>query len=532
MKLVVILDKHPQNVELIIAREMRFFHSKAAALVLVWSLCFAISLWSSGAMTGPVYSGLKIIMDDNFLFGIVGTIPLVVLVISIPCSGWFADAKFGNFKVFKNGSVILFVGSVLVSVCTLAVTSQPKFSRTSLIISASLGPLSNFVGFAGGGACLVTVFQLGLDQMPDASSLNITSYTAWFGISLFFGFWVSNSVYTIAMHCTDSVEGIQLASLLPVLCTSVVLASLYVLGKKWLIIEPQSLGTLKIFFKILKFASKHRSPIYRSAFTYWEEKIPSRIDLAKSRYGGPFTLEQVEDVKTILRLLVTFIPLWITLFGVNVYGSFYMLTNTLDIPELLNYSSCVNHVVSKFTYDPWWWSFLATFLCEILIFPCLGNRFSMSIIKRLGLIQFFLTLISVAYSVIDFIHPNEEISVWAFIAFTALSNAAFGFVIVNVMEFVCAQSPYNMRGLISGFASFTIFMFAFLGYSLSLAFTHVCSAKYCDTIQSSIGVFLTAVGFLLHFVMACCYKYRVREEGYNLHYQVEQTYEKYVSYNN
>ena len=43
---------------------------------------------------------------------------------------------------------------------------------------------------------------------------------------------------------------------------------------------------------------------YRSAFTYCEDKLPSRIDFGKTKYGGPFTTEQVEDVKTFLRLLV------------------------------------------------------------------------------------------------------------------------------------------------------------------------------------------------------------------------------------
>jgi len=48
----------------------------------------------------------------------------------------------------------------------------------------------------------------------------------------------------------------------------------------------------------------YKYPRQRSAFTYWEDKIPSRIDLAKSKYGGPFTTEQVEDVKTFFRILV------------------------------------------------------------------------------------------------------------------------------------------------------------------------------------------------------------------------------------
>ena len=41
----------------------------------------------------------------------------------------------------------------------------------------------------------------------------------------------------------------------------------------------------------------------KSAFTYCEDDLPSRTDFGKTKYGGPFTTEQMEDVKTFLRLL-------------------------------------------------------------------------------------------------------------------------------------------------------------------------------------------------------------------------------------
>ena len=54
----------------------------------------------------------------------------------------------------------------------------------------------------------------------------------------------------------------------------------------------------KIVFKVLKYSiQNNHNRRQRSAFTYWG-KEPSRIDLAKERYGGSFTHEQVENVKT------------------------------------------------------------------------------------------------------------------------------------------------------------------------------------------------------------------------------------------
>ena len=62
-------------------------------------------------------------------------------------------------------------------------------------------------------------------------------------------------------------------------------------------------------YNVLNFARKHKYPIRRSAFTYCDDELPSRIDFAMERFGGPFTTEQVEDVKTFLRMLLVFVVL-------------------------------------------------------------------------------------------------------------------------------------------------------------------------------------------------------------------------------
>ena len=75
---------------------------------------------------------------------------------------------------------------------------------------------------------------------------------------------------------------------------------------------------------------KHNVPEHRSAFTYWEDDIPCRIDLGKNKYGGPFTNEEVEDTKTFLRIL----PLLLCLFGYHLAGDGY------SAPEQLQRTSC------------------------------------------------------------------------------------------------------------------------------------------------------------------------------------------------
>ena len=63
---------------------------------------------------------------------------------------------------------------------------------------------------------------------------------------------------------------------------------------------------------MLKFAKDHTNPIRGSAFTYCENELLSRLDLGKEKYGGPFTIEQVKDIRAflaILRILLTIGPI-------------------------------------------------------------------------------------------------------------------------------------------------------------------------------------------------------------------------------
>ena len=63
----------------------------------------------------------------------------------------------------------------------------------------------------------------------------------------------------------------------------------------------------------------------RSAFTYCEKQIPSQLDLGKMQYGGPYTTEEVEDVKTFLRLLL----LLGTLFGYHIAGDRFVVVKNM-----------------------------------------------------------------------------------------------------------------------------------------------------------------------------------------------------------
>ena len=75
------------------------------------------------------------------------------------------------------------------------------------------------------------------------------------------------------------------------------------LCQQWLDRTHKVTNPIKLIIQVLNYTRKHSYPERRSAFTYIDEEQPTRMDYGKEKFGGPFTEEEVEDVKTVLRLI-------------------------------------------------------------------------------------------------------------------------------------------------------------------------------------------------------------------------------------
>ena len=374
----------------------------------------------------------------------------IVLLVCAPLSGWLADARLGNYRVFKTGFIFLFFASVMACVGVLVLKNAPANHHVSLAVSAVVVPIVYFLTSAGTAACFVSSLQLGLDQMPDASTANITSFIAWFVCFIFAGFWVGNASHWIFIYYTeqdlfcDNNCSTQMFSLLPVLCLAIVLCSDFFLSPKWLIIEPKSPQSLKVIFRVLKFAAKHKAPVNRSALTYWEEDIPSRIDLGKSKYDGPFTTEQVEDVKTIFKLLVVSVPFVLILLSLGLLGGYAAFLVSLDYV-----------VLYYFTYNIYWCEFIGTLVYEFVIYPFAKYKLP-SMLKRIGVASFLVIVLNITPLVVSVvIHYDSSVhsTILRVIVLQVMSGLLTIILLPATLEFVCAQSPYSMRGLVTGNAA-------------------------------------------------------------------------------
>ena len=508
---------------------VRRFYSKGALLVLIWTTLISATIWGCQVVLGTRIN--KILPRYNYV-AIILPAPFYAC---IPFLGWMADAKYGNYKVFKFGSIVLFFAAILAS--TFFVFITPILGPELELLNAIVAGTMFIVVAIGATACFVAALQLGLDQMPDASSSNISSFIAWFVFSIGLGAWIADTVSSLMYNCTANKN---IFSIFPPLCMTIVCCSLFILAPKWLTIEPNCPQSLKTIYQVLKFAKQHKAPLNRSALTYWEEDIPSRMDLGKSRYGGPFTAEQVEDVKTFLKILVICIPMFLT--SLSWTGSMYDNMKMMSIPNSSNISSCYSTLIYSFSYSSWWSAIVTIVSYEFSLYPLLHNSvLAHSTLKGFGIAGFFTLLTSSGYLAISIISP-VDLEYPHFITITllnVLNGSIWVFLLTNMIEFVCAQSPYSMRGLLTGYVNFLVFLSTTLSILLSELIRELIGGpqKHCNScwhehnsiITTSLLTALAFTGFISHCLLARWYKRRVRDDGFVPQHIIEEVYDRYLS---
>ena len=160
------------------------------------------------------------------------------------------------------------------------------------------------IGLAGYQANMI---QLGLDQLFEAPS----QYLSLFILYAVWAFKLGAIPLTVSgplLLCRGSTHFAAdvIVSIFPFLIAFFLIFLLIISWRRshWFYTEGGHENPYKTVLKIINFARKHKHPPQRSAFTFSDNYIPSRLDFAKERYGGPFTTEQVENVKTLLRIVI------------------------------------------------------------------------------------------------------------------------------------------------------------------------------------------------------------------------------------
>ena len=507
--------------------KFRCFHSKGAALVLLWAL---LTLVNNQVLFEVIEAYIS---EDKMPFLISST--SISVIVMVPFFGWLADAKLGNYKVVKIGITASWLASVLLSLFTLLNYNTSLSSDQNVAVRTVLFALISLFRWVGSAIIVLNSFQLGLEQMPDASAEDITSLISWFVFTIVVGTWAGDTIRDLVFDCVPYNHSSlhQVFALFPVILASLNFISFHFISTKWLIIEPKSPQSLKNIYRVLKFAANHKAPVNRSALTYWEENIPSRLDLGKSRYGGPFTTEQVEDVKTFFRILAVSVGIFLSAFAWEIHS--YDMHISAKIFKTINVSQrlgpCKTKALYSFTLHPEWCAILMALINEFVIYPCFKHRLPSSM-KRIGLASFTVVVRNITFLIVNilaYFNIVERTEFWML----GINSVLFGMLVVTLFtacfEFICAQAPYSMRGLMSGYIQFVPWLAFAAAYALDFEYIKYCRTSHCSLASASVSAAISIFAFLLYLITARWYKRRVRDDIDTPHKWVEDVYDRYLT---
>ena len=287
----------------------------------------------------------------------------------------------------------------------------------------------------------------------------------------------------------------------------------------------------------MRFAWKNKKPLQPSAFTYCDGP-PSRLDLAKERYGGPYTTVQVEDVKSFWYLVLIPLCHYLNTFYSSsiVLGNYYskciidekVSKQSVAVNIVVNFSSAVSNVIAM----------IGLLIIQLLIVPFF-SRYIPNLLRRMWIGLFFFILSSVSVTVISVNiakslpntnHTNDAHqlccnNIWPYyvlIVPEVLTGIEILISLASQVEFIFAQAPCTMQGLLIG-AMYCQYAFPYLNSSIG-SFTAL--GKYWQYYTS-----LTClhIAILIAFtIIIRRYKYRQcnEESDINVRATIEDIYER------
>ena len=561
--------------------------SKAATLILLWTAVVGAMYHVVTLLAGAGLFDNRISRAILPLYDPLPYAALAVVMMFYPLSGFIADVYCGRLKTITVSLLVflLFDIFVIIGESLFQTVKHPVMENLDsaqgiaalTILTVSL--LAFVVGLAGYQANFI---QLGLDQLFEAPSHYLSLFIHYATWAFRSGTLLFVLIPTfVCWHSSPTTVVIALSTTYIISLVSSLL--MYYWKKKWFYTDHSWNNPYKTVYRVLKFAKEHRYPLQRSAFTYSDNYIPSRLDFAKERFGGPFTTEQVEDVKTLLRILYVLLAIGpvftmevtasvfiypiITLFHFHDYyketdhTTKYYCTREGMI-EIIFTSAIMKEILSILLLFPVYTWFLFCILRKRV--PRLFLRLGMGIVICLmGIASLLITdLVGHSMDKGNFINQTTQcmfqITViphngthiypslnmhWAVIfPPNILLGVGPMLIVATTLEFISAQSPQSMKGLLVGVFFAIRGLFQFLNsitiVPLSLRKKPWASASgemlqhppvtNCGFVYLLLTCVSGLIGLILFSVAAKRYKYRTRDEGMFSQQEVEDIYDRYL----
>ena len=549
--------------------------SKPVVIILIWSFLASMLHWIFTDPSSVITPLTQFSLGKKYYFIVViGSVYVYFAILQVfyPLAGYLADVRYGRQKCvigslcsFFTGTLLLGISGSLLSFCLIFlsyVNHKWSYAVMSVLI-LFLGPLfviAMFLLFSSIVAFNANVIQFGLDQLHNSPTEHLILFIHWYVLVSYFGTELIKapaSTFTSMCSFTDSdntesdfrlpfsfvgiVSGFILAMYLFLLVS---LCVAFCKRHTWFLSDSGSRNPYRLVYKVISFAREHRNPVRRSAFTYCEDELPSRLDLGKEKYGGPFTTEQVEDVKAfigIFKVLLVLGPLFaversinflLPLFSNHLFGIFYPCSFSNEgIPSLIIILLLVLYIV------------LLRPLVQDYI-PSMLKRIGLGMILMLTPIFCFFTLDTVGHAttvsynlqtcfLINFGSGNLLRINSALLLIPIFANISGSMIFyVAIYEFLYSQSPHSMKGLMIGtfFAirgSFQligalVFIFPFLAWKSTSSFR----IPSCGFIYYLVNMIVAFLGMIAFIWIARKYQNRQRDEPDNIYRYAEEYYEK------
>ena len=222
--------------------------NKGAILIIIWS--YLVS-----SMFFLLRAGYKKMTEkDNVPFtGII----LVGSTLLYPIGGWLADTRIGRYKVILYSMWVMWIGTMLATfneVLAHVTTVYQARSDVKIAIYEVLCVIMA-IGFGGFQSNIV---QFGIDQLPYASAVEITSFIRWYTLTLF----ASGLTLHYVSDCIVEEYNMFYVKLLVVaICLTLALSSVF-LFQQWLVKEQVTENALHLVLKVIQYAVKNRKVRY------------------------------------------------------------------------------------------------------------------------------------------------------------------------------------------------------------------------------------------------------------------------------
>ena len=257
-----------------------------------------------------------------------GTCYLVPLL-----GGWLADTYLGRFNTIYGSSLLYVVGTLLLAVVSL----KNDMLKELLGKNAAHDKAARLVYFVlalvmiafGTGGIKANVSPFGADQVQQDGPRAIQAFFNWF-------YWFINIGSLIAFTVVVWIQQCKFFYGYAITAGTMFLAVLaFLAGRNKYLTKPPGGSQLTEITKILCEARRNR-----------KQNTGGWLDGAKSTFGGKFTRAQVEDVKSLLRVIAVFflfILYWTIYFQVSFGVRFLLIPSRLGVARIY----CLSQVHTK-----------------------------------------------------------------------------------------------------------------------------------------------------------------------------------------